>query len=207
MRSVEGGIEDLIDKFIEYDEGDLQEWKLYEPILAGLKVYNRIGIFFTVCLIWRRIFMLFVAMFLADHAWLQVLIFLFSSLFMCCFIAQVWPFIKVGANRVELFNEVMIMTVGILAMANVGIIRGPLEGWEVGEIMSWVIRFQIGTNICMLVRQVLSNLKRNASMWYGRHQTSKKRRQQVKLAESVKDSAALKFRETMGPTLAERLNL
>ena len=129
VRSLESSIEELIDKFIEYDEGDLQEWKLYEPILAGLKVYNSIGIFFTVCLIWRRIFMLFVAMFLEDYAWLQVLIFLFSSLFMCCFIAHFWPFIKVGTNRVELFNEVMIMTVGILAMAYVGIIRGPLEGF------------------------------------------------------------------------------
>ena len=71
---------------VDFDEADLGEWEVYEPLLAGLRVHNRIGIYFTVCLIWRRIFMLFVAMFCAHMAWFQVITFVLWSLFMCLFI-------------------------------------------------------------------------------------------------------------------------
>ena len=94
---------------VEFDEKDLGEWIIYEPLLAGLRVHNRVGIFFTVCLIWRRIIMLMVAMFLSDYAWIQVIVFVECSLFMCIFIGHNYPFIKVLSNQIELFNEIMIM--------------------------------------------------------------------------------------------------
>ena len=85
--------------------------------------------------------MLFVAMFLSHHAWLQVTIFVLCSLLMCLFISISWPFIKPTSNQLELFNEIMIMFVGILSMAYVGVVKGPTEGYQVGEIMSWIIIF------------------------------------------------------------------
>ena len=139
-KSIDKEVEEQIYRMTEWDEVDLQDWIKFEPILAGLKVHNRIGIFFTVCLIWRRIIMLFVAMFLDDHAWAQVLIFLLSSLFMLCFIGYFYPFIKQSANKMELFNELMIMACGALAIAYVGIVRDAGEGEHVGEFMSWIIR-------------------------------------------------------------------
>ena len=114
---------------VDFDEDDLGDWQIYEPILAGLKVHNRIGIFFTVCLIWRRILMLFVAMFLSNYAWIQEILFVLASLFMCLFIGFSFPFIKPTTNYLELFNEIMIMFVGILSMAYVGIVKSPLEGF------------------------------------------------------------------------------
>ena len=71
---------------MQYDEKDLKEMIEYEPIVAGLKHHQRIGIFFTAGLVWRRIIMLFVAMFLENYPWLQVLIFVASSVFMLCFL-------------------------------------------------------------------------------------------------------------------------
>jgi len=112
----------VINEAMQYDERDLKEWIEYEPIVAGLKHYKKLGIFFTALLIWRRIIMLFVAMFLEHYPWIQVLIFVYSSLGMSIFLGYSMPFITKKENRVELFNEFSIMTVGILAMAYVGFI-------------------------------------------------------------------------------------
>ena len=150
---------------VEFDEADLGDWEIYEPILAGLKVHNRIGIFFTVCLIWRRIILLFVAMFLDDYAWIQVIVFVYCSLFMCCFVAYSWPFIKATANDVELFNELMIMIVGVLAMVYVGLVRTPLEGYEVGEWMKRVIQSQIAINLALLIYKLAWNAKLRIKRW------------------------------------------
>ena len=59
---------------------------------------------------------------------------------MCLFIGYFRPFIKLSSNKVELFNEVMIMACGALAIAYVGIVRNADEGFYVGELMSWIIR-------------------------------------------------------------------
>ena len=118
-------LKDVIKDAIAYDEKDLKEWEEFEPIVAGLKHHKQFGIFFTVGLVWRRIIMLFVAMFMDNYPIFQVLIFVGSSVFMLCFIGYQRPFISPKENRLELYNEFSILTVGILTMAHLGLIRDP----------------------------------------------------------------------------------
>ena len=70
--------------------------------------------------------MVFVAMYLSKMPWVQVLIFVLLSFFMCCFIRFSWPFQSSDANSLELFNELMILAVGILAMAYLSTVNESL---------------------------------------------------------------------------------
>ena len=67
-------------------------------------------------------------------------------------------------NGFELFNEVMILTIGYLTMTLVGFMRSPLESEDCGLCIIWVIRIHIGLNIIYIlygfVKKILLYCKR-----------------------------------------------
>ena len=118
----------------------------------------------------------FVAMFLNNMPWIQILIYVMSSFFMCCFIRFSWPFQLRGTNSLELFNEIMILAVGILAMAYLGVVKEsePHQGYALGEMVSWIIIIQIVTNLVIIIYGLFYKaklyLKRAYRIWqYKRH--------------------------------------
>ena len=141
--------------------------------------------------------MVFVAMFLENHAWIQVLVFVLCSLFMCLFVGYSYPFIKSTTNALELFNEIMIMFVGILSMAYVGRFAKTLpERVQVGEFMRWVIIIQIILNLIFIVYKLAWNGKLKIKYWIAYVKYMKRKKKVVKkLEESLKNKFVDNFSE------------
>ena len=87
--------------------------------------------------------MVFVAMYMSATPAMQILIFVFCSAGMCFFIGWSWPFQSSSTNVLELFNEIMILAVGILAMAQIGVVKESdvEQGYALGNVISGIIIF------------------------------------------------------------------
>ena len=145
------------DEDIELDD-DLGNYEVYEPFLSGIRLTSGIRAWLTVALLYRRIILIIVAMALFNFVWIQVLIFVFCSLFMCFVLVIYRPYCSMVTNRFELFNESMILTVGYLAMTIVGFMRSPIESDACGVCMIWVIRIHIALNIVYILYGILRTI-------------------------------------------------
>ena len=60
----------------------------------------------------RRIVFVVVAMYMFDHSWLQVLLYLVQSIFMLAYICSQRPFDSPRTNFLESFNEFSVLVTG-----------------------------------------------------------------------------------------------
>ena len=60
----------------------------------------------------RRVVFIFVAIYLEDYPFLQVLCYLVQSLFMAGYLTSTRVFIDPGNSRMEIFNELVVLLVG-----------------------------------------------------------------------------------------------
>ena len=131
---------------------DLGKYEIYEPLLSGLKLTKRLAPWITVVMIYRRIILVLVALFLYNYAWIQVTSFVLCSLFVACMIVYSYPYVDKGTNRLEVFNEFMITCVGYLAMVYVGVSISPPQDELCGTFMLLIIRIHIGVNVIIIVK-------------------------------------------------------
>ena len=73
-----------------------------------------------------------------------------SSMFMSCLLLGTRPYTTRFTNWLEVFNEVMILLVANLTIANVAL-TNPLERQANGYVLLWVIRFDIGVNLVIII--------------------------------------------------------
>ena len=106
---------------MDLESDDLGKYKIYEPLLSDLKLTKRLAPWMIVISIYRRIVLVFVALFLHDHPLIQAISFLVSSLMVTCLLLHAMPYIDPFTNMLEVFNEIMIMFVGYFAMVYVGL--------------------------------------------------------------------------------------
>ena len=64
----------------DFSNNTLGEFEVYEPLVSGLKLTNKEAVWMTVIMIYRRIILTYVAMFLEDYAWIQVIVFMLMCL-------------------------------------------------------------------------------------------------------------------------------
>jgi len=143
---------------IEFTES-LREFEAYEPLLSGLKLTEMFAVWMTVTMIYRRIIMVFVAMFLANYAWIQVISFVLCSLFIACIVCYVKPYINPTDTRLEIFNEFMVLSEGYFSMVYVGLVRNISDGELCGLFLLWIIRIHIAVNLIVIVKIQLNSLK------------------------------------------------
>ena len=102
-------------------------------------------------MLYRRIILVAAAMSLYNYPWVQLSVFVACSLLVCGMIGHFWPYYSQVTNRFELFNEVMVGSVGYLAMAVLGFTRSPIESENCGDCILWVIRIHIAVNIVYIL--------------------------------------------------------
>ena len=111
LRSSEAN--DII-RHINYEESSLKEktcgltkkdFKLYKMLYKGIRKESRLSLVINFALIVRRLIMLYVAMFLAQYAWLQIMLFVSLSLISQLHLVHTWPFKEKTENWLSIFNE------------------------------------------------------------------------------------------------------
>ena len=65
---------------------------MYAPLFAGVRMYDYSAMFFASVLVWRRVVLVAAALFLADHPWLQAMLYMAGSLANMSYLGYVLPF-------------------------------------------------------------------------------------------------------------------
>lgn len=86
-------------------------FRLYTPVYYGLRVTSRLALLQNLLLIIRRMALLYVAMFLPDLLWLQLLTLLCSSLLQLAYLFYVKPFESKFHDRLNKINEFIMLLV------------------------------------------------------------------------------------------------
>ena len=98
-----------------------KDFKLYKSLMSGLRKDSSLSLainFFTMA---RRLVLLYVAMFVAQYAWLQIMVFMAFSLVSSLHLVYTWPFKKRAENQMSIFNEIAMLLVSYLVMMLVGL--------------------------------------------------------------------------------------
>ena len=72
-------------------------------------------------MMFRRLVLLYVAMFLESYAWLQIIVFTSFSLSSNFYLAYTMPYKERLTNRISLFNELDTLLISYLVMVLVGL--------------------------------------------------------------------------------------
>ena len=83
---------------------------------GSLKLYSRAALFTIFIMLWRRIVLLFSAMFLTKFAWIQMMIFTWFSIGKIFFTGFVMPNSSPAANKFEIMNECFVLMCAYLAI-------------------------------------------------------------------------------------------
>lgn len=89
----------------------LDSFLIYEPLVADLRKDSHAALFNNFIIMIRRLTLLFLAMFIVGHPFVQVLIFMLMNLFSLGFIITVMPYAVASNNYQNLLNEVISLLV------------------------------------------------------------------------------------------------
>ena len=84
--------------------------------MGGLKKDSKLALMDTFIIIMRRIVLLYVAMFVLEHPWLQASIFTSLSFLYLVYLLLVEPFEEVAELRLRVFNEYISLVISYLIM-------------------------------------------------------------------------------------------
>ena len=104
----------------------------------------------TPAMLYRRIIMTFIAMYLRNYPWIQVDLFMLCSLGMAILLCYTWPYTTTFRNRLEVINELTVLIVANFATANIAL-SNPLERQSLGLILHWIIITDIFFNVGIIL--------------------------------------------------------
>ena len=136
-------------------------FEMYKPLYSGFRDTSRLALMQNILLIVRRMALLYVAMFLPDKLFLQLITFLISSLLAISYNLHVRPFVSKFERRINLVNEYIMLTV-IYFLICVASFQDSSH--EIGEMIvkviwvSWVINGLVV--LYLIVTEVYAKLRR-----------------------------------------------
>ena len=93
---------------------DEDKFKIYEPLVEGLRHNSRAAMFNNLMVYIRRFSLLYLAMFLVGHPWIQVLSFMLQNLISLAWLMAVRPYETMFNNYLNIFNELISLLVAYL---------------------------------------------------------------------------------------------
>ena len=93
-----------------------EDFALYNSLMNELRKDSYWALLHNVWTLLRRLILLYVAMFLASHAWFQVLIFTAMSIFSLVYLLETHPFKAKKENNLSFFNEWVTLGISYLFM-------------------------------------------------------------------------------------------
>ena len=123
-------------------------------------------------MLWRRIVLLFTAMFLTNYAWIQVIVFVWMAFMSMFFIGYVMPHVERAQNIMELVNEEFVLICAYLSMTLIGLSVNPEMSDSIGMMMTWTLRSMLILNMVFIIKKILHAFQLRLILW--RNQLNKK---------------------------------
>ena len=83
------------------------QFVVFEPLVSDLRKDSRVAMFSSFFILIRRLTLLYMAMFVHEMQWLQVMTFMAQNLISVCFLIIVMPYEDKKNNYLNIFNEVL----------------------------------------------------------------------------------------------------
>ena len=103
--------------------GDLtkEDFKIYKSLTNGLRKESSLSLAINFFTMTRRLILLYVAMFLDQHTWLQITAFMSLSFLSTLYLGYTWPYKERVQNNLSMFNETAILIIAYFIMVLVDI--------------------------------------------------------------------------------------
>ena len=124
--------------------------------------------------------MVVTAMYLEDFVWLQLLIFIYSSQLCSVYLSLSQPFNSNQQNFLEIFNENMVMVLGICCMFILAFGISVDDQTQFGNYLIGCLLFKLALNAFMILRTLLLVLKQSLTKCYYRCRNRKSMKEKSK---------------------------
>ena len=148
-----------------------RSFELYAPLKSGLRRFSRLALFQNFLLIVRRMTLLYMAMFLPDKLWLQLIALLCCSLFTLNYQAYVRPFESYFFQILNKSNEEIMLQVVYLVTC---VAAFPDSSTEIGAIIVFYIFCSWLINGLVVLGLVINEIYRKLRRLYLSLKTKKK---------------------------------
>ena len=122
--------------------------------------------FFIFLMIWRRVILLFTAMFLTKLAWLQISIFVWVAFWSMFYVGHVMPNLEYKYNIVDIINEEFVLVCAYLSMTLIGLSTTIEISYAIGDMMRYVLQLMLLFNMLFILMNILGNLKLRLKKWH-----------------------------------------
>ena len=97
-------------------ETDKSSRKLGKPLTHGMRKYYHFSMVYYPLFMFRRLALIFIALFVVDYSGLQIIAFVIISQLWMVYISAAQPFWDWNANAFEIFSELSLYLAGMHAM-------------------------------------------------------------------------------------------
>ena len=151
-------------------------------MFSGLRVTSRLALLHDFIQLFRRMALLYVAMFLPEQPWLQLMTLLCCSLLKLTYLSYVRPFESILQARVHVMNELIMLLVAYLVTC-VAIYLD--SSTEIGAMIMYIIWASWLSNGLVLVYLITTEVYYKLRRLYLRH---KAKHQATKLSKPTEKS-------------------
>ena len=111
----------------------------YGPLFDGLRTDSIVPLFNSVILMLRRCTLLYMAMFVSQEQWLQVILFMTMNVGASAFLLSTKIFEDNAMNYLSVFNEMIILSISYLIMQTNDLKHEPEQREIIGRIVVYLI--------------------------------------------------------------------
>jgi hypothetical protein len=145
--------------------------------LYGTMTTQRLGpVLYILLFLVRRILFAATAVFLKDYGLLQLLCLQAQSLALLGYLIYFWPFVYLGLNFLEVFNEVCILSITYVSITFTGYHwdQTPEEFTRHGWWVVGIIAFNVAVNLLVVVWEICRGVRKWTLVLYYKLRTSPK---------------------------------
>ena len=129
--------------------------KKYMPIMIGLLSHRYGATMDTPLRSVRRVVLMYMAMFIVGHQWLQALTFIQFNLLSVIYVTSVMPYDQASKNFVTIFNETFCLLSAYFILALQDLRFDPEKQWSIGEAVIHILYTAAVMNGLVIVVKIL----------------------------------------------------
>jgi len=142
---------------------DLRGYKFYKPLYAGLKKHRKEFIFYNPIFMLRRVLLFTAAAYLLPYGgYIQVVLYIFSSLINAAALLHIKPFKDERYQQMEIVNELAVLATCTMCLWFTGYIIGARDKVLYDHLLKWTVLFQCGYNLFFIVMDTIQDWKESS---------------------------------------------
>mmetsp|Transcript_19666 Transcript_19666/g.30381 ORF Transcript_19666/g.30381 Transcript_19666/m.30381 type:complete len:228 (+) Transcript_19666:5547-6230(+) len=145
------GQKESVEQLYELAKEERQHDQKWDVFYHGIKMVNNFDMHYYLVYVLRRMVFILNAYYMQDWIAFQVMFNIFMNIAYLMFIFHAQPFAQPNLNRLELFNEGVILMISYLVLGFTDWVINPNTKYHLGTMMVYLILFDIGINIALIV--------------------------------------------------------